>query len=128
MKTGAIVKRASLGVALAAACSFAAACLLGMLIINEILPLSSSGIAAGAAVFLSVLLTCYFTVRRIPQSKLPVALAMAVAYIVVSLFFGGVLFPASELQITWTIFLPVFAALIAGIWGSTQKKRRRYIK
>lgn len=102
-------------------CSF----LLGLLIMNETISVSGVEIVSGIVIFASVMTWTLLAIRKIPLSKLPVALSMAAAYILISLFIGGILQTSDRIQITWMAIIPVLASAVAGIWGSAQKKNRR---
>lgn len=120
-----VVKRAGIGVAAACGAAFLVCCILGLLVLRELLSVTAAPTAAivgtGACVFAS----CYIVTRGIPQSKLPVAVGMALAFSLICLAIKAAAFPQWELAVRWPAAVPLLASAAAGLAASRKKRRRR---
>lgn len=120
-----VVKKAGLGVAAAFGATFIVCCLLAVLVLQELLPMAAAPVAAVIGAGLCVFVSSYFVARGIPQSKLPVAVAMALAFSLICLAVKAAGFPQWELTLHWTAAVPVLASVAAGLLASRKKRRRR---
>lgn len=125
MKLKNVLKRAGAGVGCMVILNFAVSCILGVLIWKEVVPLSLASALSGIMGAVIVFFVCMLTLKNIPQSKLPVALGMSLAYTVLALFLGNAAVSSDPTQITWFASMPFAAAAMAGVLGSRKKGRRR---
>ncbi len=119
------LKRAGLGVAAAWVASALLCGLLGLLVSKEVLPLHAAPviavILAGAALFTA----CYLVARTASKSRLPIAMAMALVFSLVSMAIRAAAIPTQPMTLGWTTAVPFLAAAAAGLLSSKKKTRRR---
>lgn len=120
-----IFKKAGIGVAAACAASFLMCCILGLLVLRELLPVHAAPAAAVCLAGLCIFTACYVAVRAVPQSRLPVALGMALVFSLLCLAVKAAAFPGYEIHMGWPAAVPFLAAAAAGFLASRKKKCRR---
>lgn len=120
-----VVKKAGLGVAAALGVTFIICCVLGALVLQELLPMAAAPAAAVIGAGLCVFMSSYIVASGIPQSKLPVAVAMALAFSLICLAVKAAGYPQWELTLHWPAAVPVLASVAAGLLASRKKRRRR---
>ena len=118
-------KRIGLG-ALGAIGAAALICgLLAMLVSGELLPLTAGVTAAPVCFGLCLFGACFLTARSVPQSRLPVSLAVAALAVLLCLFGKAICFPSDPLLWDWRFAIPWAASAAAGLLASRKKTRRR---
>ncbi len=118
------MKKGSLGVCIAIIGAAILCAAVAVLIRQEMIPLSSAKTAAAVICALTVFLTEWIVVKTIPQSRLPVAMAMGAGYVCVLVLLKLALFPNAAPINGWSFAVPLIASAAAGILGSKKKKRR----
>ena len=118
-------KRVGIGAAAAVGAAAVLCGLVGALISAEVLPISAGVTAAPVMLGLCLFGACYLVARSVPQSRLPVSLAVAVTATLLCLFAKALFFPSGTVAWDWRFLLPLAAALGAGVLSSRKKTRRR---
>ena len=125
MKSSGTVKKILFGAFVAFVGSLIVSGLAGLLVQKEMMPISASAVATAVIAFASVLVACFAAVRKMTKGKLTVTLVIAAIFIVLQLLIGGMLFPITEISMSWKIVLPVVAAAVSGVWSSAGRRHRR---
>ena len=118
-------QKAGIGVAAACVGVFLMCCILGLLVLQELVPIRAAPAAAVCLGGVCVFTACYFTAREIPQSRLPVSLGMALTFSLLCLVVKTALFSGWEMHIGWPAAVPFLASAAAGLLASRKRKRRR---
>ena len=125
MKSSGMAKKILFGALGALFGSLIASGVIGFLVQKEMMPISASATAAAAVAFVSVMVACFAAVRKMTKGKLMITLVIAAVFVLLQMLIGGMLFPVTEISVSWRIILPVAAAVISGVWSSAGRKHRR---
>lgn len=125
LKIGEIVKKGILGVCIAILSAVILCAAVAVLIRQEMIPEGAAHVTAMIIGALAVFLSAWPVVKTIPQSRLPVAMAMGAGYVLILVLLKLALFPNATPISGWSFAVPLLASAVAGIAGSKKQKRRR---
>ena len=120
-----ILKHVAIAVVSTCIGTFASCCLLAVLVLNEVVPSEVGSTFAVVLMGLWIFFSCSLQIGKIPQRKLVLALVIAALLIGLGLLIKTAAFPACKFNIDWKLSVPIVAAVLAGLFASRKKKRRR---
>lgn len=119
------VKRIGMAQLVLAVSTMVICALLSLVIQTEKIPEQIGGVVAEVLLELIVFGVCFFTVRPMPQARLPLSMATAGAFVLLRIIFKAIVFPGAQWTMMWGLILTAVAGAMAGIMASTKKQRRR---
>lgn len=125
MKPKEIVKKGAAGVGLAILSAAVLCSAVAVLIQHEMIPETAMQTTAMMIGAITVFLSDWIVVKKIPQSRLPVAIGMGAGYVILLSLLKLAIFPHAAFGRVWLFAVPIIASAFAGIIGSKKQKRRR---